>query len=328
MFNQVFYHQTIRRAVAVFGTVFNDISIIRRDAAGNMLNSVKVPLAYGPKQKFLARIDQQADLNDPKIAIKLPRMSFELTSMTYDTNTKMQKGGTTRYKENGQPSNKKMIGPVGYRLGIQLNILTKNQDDALQILEQIMPYFQPEYTVTVKQVDDSVSSDMPITLQSVNISDEYDSDFNARRVILYTLDFETRVRFFGPVVNNTVIKKVITNVINNEIEGEDKFLTRQDVYVSPFDETNNKGDTYSTLVKNVGTNASQVILEVADATGFVANNEIVGLTSATVGVIASIDTNSITVLYPDDLYIIGETVSILGGSVTSTVVGYTEVFNE
>ena len=137
-------------------------------------------------------------------------MSFELTSMTYDTNTKLQKGSTTRYKETGG-SNKTMLGPVGYRLGIQLNILTKNQDDALQILEQILPYFQPEYTVSIKQVDDSVITDMPIVLQGVNISDEYDSDFNSRRVILYTLDFETRVRFFGPVVDNSIIKKVITN---------------------------------------------------------------------------------------------------------------------
>lgn len=326
MFTSVFYHQTIRRAVAVFGTVFNNINIIRRDASGNMLNTIKVPLAYGPKQKFLARIDQQADLNDPKIAIKLPRMSFELTSMTYDTNIKMQKGIETKYKEGGAATNKKMLGPVGYRLGIQLNILTKNQDDALQILEQILPYFQPEYTVTVKQVSDSVSSDMPIVLQGVNISDEYDSDFNSRRVILYTLDFETKVRFFGPVVDSTVIKKVITNFIDDGIEGQEKFLTRQDVYVSPLAATNT--DAHTILVKNVGTNATSVVLTVDDSSAFTPNSEIVGLTSSAVGVITSIDINSITVLYPDDVYIIGETVSILGGSVTATVVGYTEVFNE
>jgi hypothetical protein len=328
MFTSVFYHQTIRRAVAVFGTVFNNLNIIRRDASGNMLNTVKVPLAYGPKQKFLARIDQQEDLSDPKIAIKLPRMSFELTSMTYDSNTKMQKGSETRYKEGGALSNKKMLGPVGYRLGIQLSILTKNQDDALQILEQILPYFQPEYTVTVRQVDDSVSSDMPITLQSVNISDEYDSDFNSRRVILYTLDFETKVRFFGPVVDGSIIKKIITNIIDDSVEDQEKFLARQDVYVAPFSATNSKDDLHTILVKNVGTNATQVVLEVEDAQSFAADNQIVGLTSATVGDIVSININSITVSYPDDLYIIGETVSILGGSVTSTVVGYTEIFNE
>jgi hypothetical protein len=246
--------------------------------------------------------------------------------MTYDTNTKMQKGSSTKYKVAG--TNKSMLGPVGYRLGIQLNILTKNQDDALQILEQILPYFQPEYTVTVKQVDDSVSSDMPIVLQSVNISDEYDSDFNSRRVILYTLDFESKVRFFGPVVQDTVIRRVIANFINDEIEESPEFLTRQDTIVNPFDTTNTADDPHEVIVKNVGTNAVEVILAVADATGFTVNNEIVGLTSAAVGIISSIDTNSITVLYPDDLYIIGETVSILGGSVTTTVVGYTEVFDE
>ena len=324
MFNKVFYHQTIRRAVAVFGTIFNDINIIRRDGSGKILNTVKVPLAYGPKQKFLARIDQQADLNDPKIAIKLPRMSFELTSMTYDTNTKLQKGSTTRYKEPGG-SNKTMLGPVGYRLGIQLNILTKNQDDALQILEQILPYFQPEYTVSIKQVDDSVITDMPIVLQGVNISDEYDSDFNSRRVILYTLDFETRVRFFGPVVDNSIIKKVITNFINNETE--DKFLTRQDAYIEPFT-ANSKEDTHTIAVNNVGTNSIAVLLQVDDASTLVINEPIVGLTSATSGTIVSIDTNIVRVIYPDGLFEVGETVSILGGANTAVVVAFTEIFNE
>ena len=145
MFGDHFYHAAIRRTVAVFGTLFNDINVLRKGNDGTAKNIIKVPLAYGPKQKFLARLDQQADLNDPKIALKLPRMSFEITGLSYNTNAKLQKGIRQSFPDPLDNSKKKTIlGPVGYTLGIQLSILAKNQDDALQILEQILPFFQPD----------------------------------------------------------------------------------------------------------------------------------------------------------------------------------------
>lgn len=324
MFGNHFYHNTIRRAVSVFGTIFNDVNIIRRDASGNILNMVKVPLAYGPKQKFLSRIEQQSSLNDPKIAIKLPRMSFEITSMTYDTNTKMQKGYSSKYVNPNYPNrNETVIGPVGYRMGIQLNIITKNQDDALQILEQILPYFQPEYTVTVKQVDDNFKSDMPIVLQNVTLTDDYEGDYAARRAIIYTLDFETRVRFYGGIVNKEIIKNVISDIQNLE---DNSFLERQEVYVNPKT-ANKETDNHDKVVKYVGVVPENVILELDSSTGFAYSNQVVGLSSGTSGYISLVSGNDITIVFADGVFETGETLSVLNTATTAIIQNQTEVWN-
>jgi len=208
MFSGHFYHEHIKRAVAVFGTLFNNMSVVKKNGSGNVISTIKVPLAYGPRQKFLARIQDEKYLTDPKLAIRLPRMSFEIISMSYDTNTKLQKG-VTRTLASSDPTKKQTIlNPVGYRMGLQLNIMTKNQDEALQLLEQIVPFFQPEYTVTVKEVQNNFKSDMPFVLQSVTMSDDYEGDFLSRRAIIYTLEFETRVRFYGPLGDKGIIRRV------------------------------------------------------------------------------------------------------------------------
>ena len=154
MFSGHFYHATIRKIVAAFGTVFNNISVVRKDQSGNVINIQRVPLAYGPKQKFLARIDEQPDLRGNKIAIKLPRMSFEIVTMTYDAATKINRNNVVSSVNPTDPKNKTVVRQFApYRMGIQLSIMAKNQDDALQIVEQILPYFQPEYTITLKDVE-------------------------------------------------------------------------------------------------------------------------------------------------------------------------------
>ena len=211
MFGDPFYHNSIRNMVAVFGTIFNNISVVKRDSNNKVLSSARVPLAYGPRQKFLARIESRPDLNSPNVAIKLPRMSFEITNLQYDTNTKLSKN--TNQVVNSTVTNKrdKYLGPVPYRIGFQLNIITKQQDDALQILEQILPFFQPEYTVTVKEANGVFKADTPITLTSIALNDDYEGDFLSRRAIIYTLDFETRVRFYGPKSASGFIRTVITD---------------------------------------------------------------------------------------------------------------------
>lgn len=233
MFGNHFYHAAIRRTVAVFGTLFNDINVLRKGSDGTAKSIVKVPLAYGPKQKFLARLDQQKDFDDPKIALKLPRMSFELTSLAYNPNTKLQKGIKQTYFDPLDGNKKKtVLGPVGYTLGVQLNIMAKNQDDALQILEQILPYFQPDYTVTIKEVDSAFRSDQPFVLQSVGLADDYEGDFATRRVIIYTLDFETKVNFYGGVGSQGIIKTVHVDY-NSRTSVSEKPLERQNVFVQP-----------------------------------------------------------------------------------------------
>jgi hypothetical protein len=206
MFGDHFYHAQIRRMVSAFGTLFNNIEVHKQDAGGNLLQKIKVPLSYGPRQKFLARIEERTSLDDTKLGIKMPRMSFEITSLTYDSSVAIQKGNVISVPTSDVGVVKSVRGPIPYRMGIQLNILARNQDDALQILEQILPFFQPDYTVTIKDVPEiGIKSDIPIVLQGVTMNDDYEGDFETRRSIVYTLDFETRVKFYGGVADRGVI---------------------------------------------------------------------------------------------------------------------------
>ena len=205
MFGGHFYHGTIRRFVSVFGTLFNDITVLRSTGS-----SLRVPLAYGPKEKFLARLDQQPDIDSfTKVAIKLPRMSFEILNIAYDTQSKLNR------------NNRILVGEslfytyAPYNISLSLSVMAKNQDDALQILEQIVPYFQPEYTVTVKEsVSDLLKTDIPITLSSIDMTEDYEGDFMSRRAIIYTLSFDAKVRFYGPERKTGVIKRVIVKTLD------------------------------------------------------------------------------------------------------------------
>tara|TARA_B100001250_G_scaffold375211_1_gene362608 strand:- start:344 stop:1186 length:843 start_codon:yes stop_codon:yes gene_type:complete len=208
MFGTYFYHEIIRKTVVSFGTVFNDIHVRHQDNTGKDLVDTKVPIAYGPRQKFLARIQQQPELNKA-IAISLPRMSFEMTSITYDPSRKS--GITQTFKAKDGKKFKKVFMPVPYNLGFQLNILTKLQDDSLQILEQILPFFQPGYTLTVDLVNSiGEKRDIPLILNGISYSDDYEGNFDTRRALIYTLDFTAKSYMFGPIADTTdgLIRKV------------------------------------------------------------------------------------------------------------------------
>ena len=209
MFGDHFYHATMRKSVAVFGTLFNDIKVIRKGASGAVLNQIKVPLAYGPKQKFLARLDQETGFDAP-MAIKLPRMAFEMTSLELDTNIKQQKMNKIVEDHASDVTKKKTIAYyTSYNIGMSLYILAKNQDDGLQIVEQILPYFQPEYNVTIKPVDGfDHKQDVPVILTGVSIQDEYEGDFTERRVLTYQLDFTMKMKFYGPTQNQGIIRTI------------------------------------------------------------------------------------------------------------------------
>lgn len=217
MFSGHFYHATIRKTVAVFGTLFNNISVVRKDASGKVVNIVRVPLAYGPKQKFLARLDEQPNLDDSKVAIKLPRMSFEIVTLTYDSSTKINRNNTLTFPSTSPDTKTSIRTFAPYRMGIQLSIMAKNQDDALQVLEQILPNFQPEYSVTIKDLDSlNLKSDVPFVLTGVQMNEDYEGDFVQRRAIIYTLDFETRLRFYGQTSSKAVINNVMVDFRNPE----------------------------------------------------------------------------------------------------------------
>ena len=208
MLGTYFYHEIIRKTVIAFGTLFNDVHIRHQDAAGKDINEMKVPVSYGPRQKFLARIQQQPDLNKAT-QLSLPRMSFEVNNITYDPSRKT--GVTQTFKVKDGKQVKKVFMPVPYNLGFELNILTKLQDDSLQILEQVLPFFQPGFTLTIDLVNSiGEKRDVPMVLDSINFSDDYEGNFETRRALIYTLNFTAKTFMFGPVADSTdgLIRKV------------------------------------------------------------------------------------------------------------------------
>jgi len=208
MLGTYFYHEITRKTVIAFGTLFNDIYVRHEDGAGNDISELKVPVSYGPRQKFLARIQQQPELNKAT-QISLPRMSFEISSITYDPTRKSGITQTFKVKEGEQM--KKVFMPVPYNLGFELNILTKLQDDGLQILEQILPFFQPGFTLSVDLVKSiGEKRDIPMVLQSITQQDDYEGDFATRRALIYTLQFTAKTFMFGPIADTPegLIRKV------------------------------------------------------------------------------------------------------------------------
>ena len=211
MLGNYFYHEIIRKTVIAFGTLFNDIHVRHQDQAGNDISDIKVPVAYGPRQKFLARITQQAELNKAT-QITLPRMSFEITNISYDATRKA--GITQTFKAaDSTDSNKmkKVFMPVPYNLGFELNILVKLQDDGLQILEQILPFFQPAFTMSIDLVKSiGEKRDIPMILNSISQQDDYEGDFSTRRALIYTLSFTAKTFMFGHIAKTPegLIRKV------------------------------------------------------------------------------------------------------------------------
>ena len=208
MLGTYFYHEILRKTVIGFGTLFNNIHIRHKTGGGGNFSVMKVPLAYGPMQKFLARIQQQPDL-DRETAISLPRISFEMGGIQYDPSRKT--GLAQTFLTKSGTNAKKVYMPVPYNVGFELSIMSKLSDDALQILEQIIPYFQPSFNITVNLVESiGEKKDVPIVLESVNYSDSYEGSFDSRRILIYTLAFTAKTYLFGPVADSPegLIKKV------------------------------------------------------------------------------------------------------------------------
>ena len=175
MLGTYYYHEIIRKTVVSFGTLFNNIYVKHKDGNDAQLSEIKVPLAYGPAQKFLARIEQQAELNKA-VTMTLPRMSFEMNNISYDPTRKVSVTQTFKTTDDNNRI-KKVFMPVPYNLGFELNIMTKLNDDALQIVEQILPYFQPAFNITVELVDSiGEKRDIPIVLDNISFQDDYEGD--------------------------------------------------------------------------------------------------------------------------------------------------------
>jgi len=256
MLGSTFYHQTIRKYVAVFGTLFNDINIERKNSSGTVVEKLKVPLAYGPKQKWLLAV-QDTTADRKVVATRTPRMGFAMTGVSYDSARKLNTiGRNVAANTSSTTSNMTtMYNPVPYNFDFQLFILVKNAEDGTQILEQVLPYFTPEFTVTVNTIPDmNIKADVPITLNSADVADEYEGDLSARRTITWTLSFTLKGFIYPNVTSGEIIKSI---EVNFRIPGGDteielpEFIIHED---SDSDTTNyilldgfDEGDSYTTF---------------------------------------------------------------------------------
>jgi len=216
--NSVFYHGIIRKCIVGFGALFSDIYIDRKQGdsvTGETIQRLQIPLAYAPKEKWLVRLDSDPNLQNHTYT-SLPRMSFEIIGYNYDSSRKLNRMQQIKCGV-GDASVSTMYTPVPYNIDLSLYVLTKTQEDGLQIIEQILPTFTPEYTLTINVVPEmNVKIDVPIILNSVSVADEYDGDFQTRRFVTHTLNFQMKVNLFGAVSGQNVIQTVNANVGENE----------------------------------------------------------------------------------------------------------------
>ena len=218
MFGHQYYNQVIRRYVVMFGTLFNDIVVQRFNTAGARIQAIKVPIAYGPKEKFLARVEQNPDLQK-KSSVSLPRIGFEMVGMQYmperklsNTQRRIQIQGTA----GANNSVKSEFTPVPYDFNFNLSVFVKNADDGIQILEQILPFFTPDWTTTVKIIPEmNITHDIPTVLTSVTTEDTYEGDFETRRTLIYNLDFLVKGYIYGPIKKSGIIKRTLVDFINS-----------------------------------------------------------------------------------------------------------------
>jgi hypothetical protein len=225
MFGNYYYNESMRKMTIAFGQLFNNIQIKRKDSNDTIIQSLKVPLAYAPKEKFLVRLDQQNSLDEREFSITLPRMSFEITGIAYDSTRKLNR--VQKFKKVKTAAEGKILDynymPVPYNISYSLNIYTATAESGLQIVEQILPYFQPDYTVTVNAIPSlDIKRDVPIILNGVTYEDSYSGNFTTRRAVIYTLTFTAKTYLFGPAATQKVVKEVQTDLHTNTTGNENR----------------------------------------------------------------------------------------------------------
>lgn len=230
MFGKPFYHNTLRKIVATFGSIFANVYVIKRSSNLNESERIKVPLSYGPAERFLVRIQDDPEL-DRSYAIKLPRMSFEIKSIDYDSQRKLN---TIKRQaapiENTSGTVLSQYQGVPYKLTMELSILSKYIDDANQIVEQILPWFTPTFTVSINSIPQmEYKDDIPITLIGVNLQDNYEDDWKTRRDIIWTLTFDVKMMFYGPIVDKNIITKSIIDTYAATYVDIDDHMQRQTI---------------------------------------------------------------------------------------------------
>jgi len=289
---EYFYNEILRKTVIGFGTLFNNIQIKHLDSDNKAVSVMKVPLAYGPVQKFLARIEQAPDLKNAQ-TLTLPRLSFEFTGLSYDPSRKVTQTQTFLSSPTSDKAKaKKVYMPVPYNMTFELNMIAKLNDDALQIVEQILPYFQPSYNLTINMLSTiGEKRDVPIVLDSVTFTDDYEGDFSERRALIYTMTFTAKTYLFGPVPESSsgLIKKATIDYSTRK--GKDfRREVRYSVTPQAVKDYTNDGTTY--LAESL--DVKETLVTVADSSALSVDNHIyVGTENMK---IKEIDGNNLVVL--------------------------------
>lgn len=215
---QKFYHSTIRKAVVAFGNLFNNIYLDRLDSSGNAVQTLKVPLSYAPRQKFLSRIESITEgSGERELQIILPRMAFEMVSISYDPTRRISLIQQNRSPNTTSTTVNATYAPSPYNIEMMLYVYVKNQDDGLQIVEQILPYFNPDFNLSINAIPQlDIKNDLPIVLNNISYEDQYEGDFNQRRAIVWTLEFTVKLNFYGPINKKGIIKSVNVDTFNDQ----------------------------------------------------------------------------------------------------------------
>lgn len=243
MFGRTFYHGTLRKYVIVFGNMFNGIYVQRFNNENVREQNIKVPIAYGPKEKFLIRISQDPSL-DQEVALTLPRIGFEMTGVSYASNRKLPSTTKNVIVDTTDGTKlKSQYVPVPYDIQFQMSIFVKNADDGTQILEQILPYFQPEWTNNIKLIPEmNLVYDVPCVLNDVSVEDTYEGDFTTRRALIWNLNFTMKGYIFGPVSTAGTINRSVIGLLKDINIGED--VTGESVTIAPNPAESTADETY------------------------------------------------------------------------------------
>jgi hypothetical protein len=222
MFGHQYYHSIIRKYVIAFGNLFNDIVVQRFDKSGDRIQSIAVPIAYGPKESFLVRLRQDPNL-DSEVAITLPRMGFQIVGLNYSPNRKLSSTLRNNKAIAGQNRNNTQFVPVPYDFNFDLYVFVNNTSDGTQIIEQILPHFRPEFTTAINIIPEmDISVDTPVILESVDIEDLYEGDLITRQALIYNLSFKMTCYLFGPVLEKGTINQAMISIgnlaVNEELE--------------------------------------------------------------------------------------------------------------
>jgi len=256
MFGTHFYHKRVRTAVSVFGSMFNNLHVLRTNSSGEVISQVKVPLAYAPKRNFISRLEEmnKGEAAERRVAIKLPRMSFEITNMAYDETRQLPKmNNISKAVSDSITTRQRIYTSTPYTISFQLNIYAKSQDDALQVVEQILPYFAPQYSVTIKPFSDiaDLTEDVPITLVGVTFQDDFEGAVEQRRTIIYSLDFEMKIALYGPDSNSNIIRDVRNNFFLQEAGLNDSDVYVKTLKITPDPTSVNADSDYGFIETNL-----------------------------------------------------------------------------